>query len=109
MQDVHAVGKPGESVELARRNAKFRRQIHSGDAASEFCGKPSGRPSDAATDIEQMITRLRLQYRGKFLVAITPFPWKWSIGARVSGVIGTSGPFTFRTAVRTRAVMPSLA
>jgi len=56
-----------------------------------------------------MIARFWLQQRGKLLGAITPFPWKWSIGASVSGVIGTSGPITFRSAASTRAVMSSLA
>ena len=58
MQDVYLVGKPGKAVEFARRLAKPRCQIHSGDAAPVFRSDPPGRPTDAAADIEVIVTRL---------------------------------------------------
>jgi hypothetical protein len=67
MQDLYAVSKAGKAVEFARRLAKPRCQIHSGDAAPILCGNPSGRPANAAADIEEVVARLWLQQRSELL------------------------------------------
>src|SRR5262249_36295423 len=54
-------GEPGKVVELARRRAELRGQVHSGNPAPVFRSDPAGRPADPAADIEQIIARLWLE------------------------------------------------
>src|SRR5262249_59186282 len=67
VQDLHPVGEPAKAVQLARRLAELRRQLHSGDAAPVFRSNPSGRSADAAADIEEVMAGLWLYQRGKLL------------------------------------------
>lgn len=54
MQDLHSVGESGESIELARRLAEFRCQIHSSNSAPAFCSDPSSRPAEHTMPVSQI-------------------------------------------------------
>ena len=66
MENGYTVGKTGSSIEFAGGDAKFWCQVHPGDAAPIFRGDPSGGAADAATNIQQVIARLKLHHCGKF-------------------------------------------
>jgi hypothetical protein len=108
MQDLHAVGKPTQTVQLARRLAELSGQIYSGDMAPVFGGDPPRWPADATADVEDVIARLWLQRRGKLLGLDRAPPVK-VVDRRESVGCDTSGPCTFRSAVSTRAATPSFA
>jgi hypothetical protein len=67
VQNGYAVGKTNSSIEFARSDEEFRRQVHSSDMTAISLGDPSGGTGNAATDIEQVIARFRLQQRSQLL------------------------------------------
>ena len=77
--------------------------------AAEARRDPARWPADTATDVKDALAGARVEERHHLVGRLKPRPWKWSSGARASGVIGpASPPRADLSAARIRAAMSSL-
>ena len=62
-QDPHTIRHAGRRVQAPRRVAERRRQVHAGHRAAILRRDPSRRAANAAADIQDCLSRKRLQQR----------------------------------------------